>query len=141
MIQNIAIPLESGKDPFKLSLYFRDFVPGARKPEQIVNTVKSSRRTICILSPDFVTSEWARFELRFAVQQRLSDKKNRVLMIMYEDIGPIDTLEAELRAYLKINIYLKWGDNWFWDKLLYAMPHKIHGSFKEICNNINLKNT
>lgn len=44
---------------------------------------------------------------------------------MYGELDPsaVD-LYPELKKYLEMNTYIKWGDPWFWIKLRYALPHK-----------------
>uniref|UniRef100_A0A182PWR2 TIR domain-containing protein n=1 Tax=Anopheles epiroticus TaxID=199890 RepID=A0A182PWR2_9DIPT len=124
IVQELLPKLEGEELNFKLCWHVRDFMPGEMIATQITKAVEESRRTIIVLSPHYLESVWGQMEFNTAYLQSLEVKRNRVIPIIYQDIGDIDQLDPELRAYLKTNTYVQWDDPWFWDKLCYAMPHK-----------------
>ncbi|CAB0032072.1 unnamed protein product [Trichogramma brassicae] len=128
VLNELVAKLESGPQPYRLCIHVRDWHAGEWIVEQIERSVQESCRTIIVLTRNFVESEWGRLEFQTAHKLALSEKMRlRLVIVLMEDVGPIEALDEDLRAYLKSNTYVKWGDPWFWQKLRYALPHHRAG--------------
>lgn len=115
--------LEKSNDHnYKLCIHYRDFIVGEFIPSQIVYSVDNSRRTIIVLTPNFLESIWGRMEFRTAHLKAIKEGCARVIIVMLEDVSN-EKLDPELKAYITMNTYVKWGDPLFWEKLKYALPH------------------
>ena len=131
VVRELAPRLENGYKRFKLCLHYRDFPVGASIAETIVKSVESSKRTIMLLSNNFLASEWCKFEFQTAHQQVLTERKNRVLLVLLQDLDE-SKLDQTLRLYMRTRTYLKYDDPWFWEKLLFAMPDRKEEKFERL---------
>jgi Leucine-rich repeat (LRR) protein len=119
--EELAPVLEMGSPAYKLCLHYRDFPVGSFIADTIVQAVESSRRTIMVLSENFIKSEWCRFDFKSAHHQVLRDRRRRLILVLVGDVPQRD-LDPDIRLYLKTNTYLQWGDKLFWEKLRFALP-------------------
>ncbi|KAH3867706.1 uncharacterized protein LOC127867596 [Dreissena polymorpha] len=116
---------------FTLCLHFRDFVPGETISNNIINAVDGSRRTILILTPRYIESEFTRFEYEKA-QQEMLKRKHRIIPIVLEDIsGLSSTMDKSLKAIISSVTYLEWPIeseskkiDKFWKRLQLSLPKK-----------------
>ncbi|XP_060524407.1 toll-like receptor 6 [Cylas formicarius] len=119
--QVLAPGLEVGEPCYKLCLHYRDFNVSAYVADTIIEAVESSRRTIIVLSKNFLHNEWCRFEFKSALHEVLKDRRRRLIFVVTGEIPQRD-LDPDLRLYLKTNTVIEWGDRQFWQKLQFAMP-------------------
>ncbi|XP_053202336.1 uncharacterized protein LOC128387182 [Panonychus citri] len=136
---DITINNSEPDDPtqyFKLCIHERDWLPGNLISWNIVNSVQNSRRTIIILSKDFIASIWFQVEFHTAYYQMLEDKIDRLIVIVRGELPPREEMDKELIFLLTTKTYLVWGEKWFWEKLRYALPHKSNRKRPNTINGI-----
>lgn len=121
VVEELAPILENGDPSYKLCLHYREFPAGGYISDTIEQAVESSKRTIMVLSENFMKSEWCRYEFKSAHHQVLRDKRKRLIVILLGEV-PNKDLDPDIRLYLKTNSYLQWGDKHFWEKLKFALP-------------------
>ncbi|XP_065200545.1 toll-like receptor 6 [Planococcus citri] len=122
-ITQILCPsLEQCDAPYRLCLHYRDFNINSYIADTIIEAAESSKRTVIVLSKNFLQTEWCRFEYKSALREVLRDRRNKIVFVLLGEIPQRD-LDPDLRLYLKINTCIQWGDNLFWQKLKYFMPN------------------
>ncbi|KAJ2946671.1 hypothetical protein O0L34_g12730 [Tuta absoluta] len=102
---------------YKLCIHHRDWVPGDLIPTQILRSVKTSRKTVIVLSKNFAFSIWGYLEFKTAHEQALENGVERVILIVLDDVIEMDNLNKDLLSYIQINTYVKWSDPYFWNKI------------------------
>ena len=121
VVNTLQRRLENHNPPYKLCLRHRDFQVGALIQENIFKSVDHSKRMLMVLSPSFAKSRWCLLEFRFAHQKVLEDRTNYLIIILFDDVDVAD-LDKEIKLYMRTNTYVRVSDEWFWQKLFYAMP-------------------
>ncbi|XP_053307850.1 toll-like receptor 13 [Spea bombifrons] len=133
VVENLLFQLEEqGKYRYKLCFKPRDFVPGCYHIENIQEAISNSRKTMCIVSRHYLTSEWCRIEMEMACSRVFFQKEDVLLLVFLEDI-PDYRLSAyhKLRKLIKQNTYLHWpedpqGEELFWFKLSEALGKEMY---------------
>ncbi|NXD80664.1 TLR1 protein, partial [Halcyon senegalensis] len=110
-VKNELIPnLEKGEGCVKLCQHERNFIPGKTIVENIIDCIEKSYKSIFVLSPNFVQSEWCHYELYFAHHKLFSENSNSLILILLEPIVPhiIPARYHKLKALMAKRTYLEW---------------------------------
>ncbi len=128
--QNILDPLN--KYPFKLCIPARDFGVGGFRHQWIMKKVKESKRTIIVLSLNFLKSEYCQSEFVQSHLKLLEDGSFKLLLIAIDDPKTLRRALAEapdhklIFEYFSSSTYLAKNDCCYFERLLYQLP-KVEG--------------
>ena len=118
---------------YKLSLHYREFVPGTSIIDNIIDTIYDSRRIVTIITPKFLASEWCKFEVDHGLRRAI-EKPNSLVVIMLKEM-PKSQLPNSLRAFLSDVTFLLWDDGKR-DEMVRKLKNAL-GSPNIIDNNID----
>ncbi|KAM4016779.1 uncharacterized protein ACNLHF_002954 [Anomaloglossus baeobatrachus] len=133
VIKELLHHLESqGQRKYKLCFKPRDFVPGSYHIDNIQDAINNSRKTLCVVSRNYLESEWCKIEAEIACSRVFYEKEDVLLVVFLEEIQDF-RLSAyhKLRKLIKQNTYINWpedpqGDEFFWFKLRKALDAGIY---------------
>nr|XP_020471164.1 toll-like receptor 2 type-1 [Monopterus albus]XP_020471165.1 toll-like receptor 2 type-1 [Monopterus albus] len=116
--------LENDRNPYRLCIHERDFMPGKWIIDNIIENIESSRKVIFILSRHFVDSEWCNYELYFTQQRAMGKVFSDVILVVKEPIDPssLPSKYCKLKKMLSTKTYLEWPQQanqqvFFWEQL------------------------
>ena len=124
-VDEVLQPKLEDENRIRLCLHERDFELGGEIMEQVIDSIENIRKTLLILSPHFVRSNWCKFEMKMA-HQKLFRTGHDVLLLAI--LKPLDGVEITktLKALLEQKTYVEWsedqyGQKLFWAKLISAL--------------------
>ncbi|KAK6177215.1 hypothetical protein SNE40_015359 [Patella caerulea] len=111
-----------------LCLHSRDFIPSLPIAEGIVTAVKTSRKTVLVMSPDFVESSWCRYEMNMADMESKHTGRDALLILLYKPIK-YDQIPETVMYQIKSHTYIVYPNtdddshemNTFWEKFKQAI--------------------
>ena len=118
--QVLAHDLEVGSK-YRICLHHRDLPNNTVVSDTVVRAGEAAQRTIVVLSPNFLKTEWARYDFKSGLLQAVNQGSKKVIFVL---VGSLDSCQRDpnLRLLLKNNIVLQWGDSLFWEKMRYSLP-------------------
>ncbi|KAM4034431.1 uncharacterized protein ACNLHF_021052 [Anomaloglossus baeobatrachus] len=117
---------QNGPPFFKVCIRNRDFEIGRDIVENIVDSISSSRWTICVITRSYLQSNWCSLEIRMATYRLVAESKDSLILVFLDDI-PREELQQyhKLTKILDKKTYLKWPEDAKGKQLFWARLRKV----------------
>nr|UCK81502.1 Toll-like receptor 3 [Arenicola marina] len=131
-VQKVLLPTMEQEYDLRLCVHYRDFLPGSPIAENITESLEQSRKTILVLTPSFVQSQWCLFETSMATSQMRSSTSTFVIPVILTRLSSTG-MPKVLTNLMKSRTYLLWtedfvGQQLFMEKLVLAVTDNAIGS-------------
>ncbi|XP_061481091.1 toll-like receptor 5 isoform X2 [Rhineura floridana] len=117
----------SDKNKFALCFEDRDFLPGEDHITNIRDAIWNCRKTICVVTKQFLKDGWCVEAFNFAQSRYFCDLKDVLIMVVAGSLSQYQLMKYQpVRAFLQRGRYLRWPEDpqdveWF----LNALSHRI----------------
>ncbi|XP_060610190.2 toll-like receptor 5 [Anolis sagrei] len=117
----------SDKNRFALCFEDRDFLPGEDHISNIRDAIWNCRKTICVVTKQFLKDGWCVEAFNFAQSRYFCDLKDVLIMVVAGSLSQYQLMKYQpVRAFLQRDRYLRWPEEdqdveWF----LNALSHQI----------------
>ncbi|XP_045212239.2 toll-like receptor 4 [Mercenaria mercenaria] len=115
------------ENEMKLCIHDRDFLPGNNIADNILEAVRKSRKTVVILSKEFLKSKWCLYEFNRARMESIYSREgaNCLLVVMFENV-PTVNMSTEMLQWIDSHTYIEYtleeeGNFLFWENLKDAL--------------------
>ncbi|XP_063429979.1 toll-like receptor 4 [Mytilus trossulus] len=107
---NRLIELEQKKGK-RLCIHHRDFIPGNEIAENIINGIHHSKKTICVITREFLRSTWCNYEFNIARTEGICsrERENIIIVILMEDI-PFKEIPIRIMEVIIQETYLSFAE-------------------------------
>lgn len=133
VMKELLLHLEcKGRRKYKICFRPRDFIPGVYHIDNIQDAINNSRKTLCVISRNYLESQWCRLEIEMACSKVFYQREDVLLVVFLENI-PDYRLSGyhKLRKLIKQNTYINLpedpqGHELFWFKLRKALDIRVY---------------
>ncbi|XP_067658196.1 toll-like receptor 4 [Haliotis asinina] len=120
VVEDVRQILE-GRLGLRLCIHHRDFLVGEAIAANILNAVKSSRKTVIVLSRHFLRSYWCKYEVEMAKMESIYSGRNTLLVVVLESI-PVKDLPSDIVQLMRDDSYVEYtndreGRELFWQNI------------------------
>uniref|UniRef100_A0A8C6TDK2 TIR domain-containing protein n=1 Tax=Neogobius melanostomus TaxID=47308 RepID=A0A8C6TDK2_9GOBI len=121
------LPELEGRQGWKLCLHHRDFEPGKAIMDNIVDAIYSSRKTLCVISHQYLLSEWCSREIQMASFRLLDEQKDVLILLFLEELSSNQLSPFfRMRKLMRSRTYLSWSGarghrGLFWERVRHAL--------------------
>ncbi|XP_073711278.1 uncharacterized protein [Misgurnus anguillicaudatus] len=124
VMEKLLPNLEQRGPPFlRLCLHSRDFQLGQDIVENITDSIYASRRTLCLVSRNYLRITWCSLEMRLGTYQLHVEQRDILILVFLEKIpSRLLSYHHRLARLVKTRTYLDWPmdiemHEEFWDRL------------------------
>ena len=122
------IPKLERENGLDLCIHQRDFIAGNAVTDNIINAIQSSKKTVIVLSRDFLKSRWCLYEFHMARMESIysRDGNSTLIVVMLENMPPNKLMPLEMIDWIKQESYIEYTDDeegniLFWENLKQAI--------------------
>lgn len=124
-VKDEIVPELEDKRNLQLLVHDRDFRAGEFVNDNIMQAITASRKTLILMSKDFLKSDWCIFEMNMARMEGIKTGRNVVCLLMLEEV-PSAGLPLEIMDIIRQQTYIELPADinhmdLFWDRVHNAL--------------------